>query len=467
MTTASRDIPSGDTSGATIEVVDPSTEVVISSLADVGVEGVDDAVHRAAAAFGGWRAVSPSERAGRMRALAAALRDEGESLATTESANVGKPISSSRGEVSTVADVFDFYAGAIDKFGGRTLSVAGGLAFTMKEPIGVVGAITPWNFPLLIASWKVAPALAAGNTVVLKPSELTPLTSIRLAALAEEVGLGDGVLQVAVGRGDTAGRALATHRLVDKVSFTGSTRVGRQILAGAADSIKRVSLELGGKSATVVFADADIDAAAAAAPMAVFDNAGQDCCARSRILVESSAYDRFVDRLIAATASVRVARPADDGDMGPLISRAQHDKVGSFLDSDATVLYAGSCPSGTGYWFPPTIVDGGHSTSRLMTEEIFGPVVAVAAFTDEDDAVRLANSSIYGLSGSVWTRDGAKALRVAGAIRSGTLSVNSNSSVRTAMPFGGLRQSGLGSDLGMEAMDIFSTTKSVFVSTQR
>ncbi len=447
-----------------LEVLDPSSEDLIAAVEPAGPEAVDDAVRRAAGAAAAWWTLAPAERASRLRALAGAVREQRDVLAEMESANTGKPIGSSQGEVATVADVFDFYAGAIDKVGGRTLRVAGGLALTVKEPVGVVAAITPWNFPLLIASWKVAPALAAGNTVILKPSELTPLTSIELGRLAAAVGLGDGVLQVLAGRGPTTGAALATHPLVDKVSFTGSTAVGRTILAGAAATVKRVSLELGGKSATVVFADADIDAAAAAAPGAVFDNAGQDCCARSRILVEASAYDRFVDRLVEATTAWRVGRPHDGADMGPLISRGQHDRVSSFLDDSTTVLHRNDRPDGPGYWFAPTVVEGGAPTSRVMTEEIFGPVVAVAPFADEADAVRLANATIYGLSGSIWTRDGARALRVASAIRSGTLSVNSNSSVRTALPFGGMRQSGLGRELGIEAIDAYSETKSIFLA---
>jgi acyl-CoA reductase-like NAD-dependent aldehyde dehydrogenase len=300
---------------------------------------------------------------------------------------------------------------------------------------------------------------------VLKPSELTPLTSLALGRLARSVGLGDGVLQVLPGAGATTGAALAAHPLVDKVSFTGSTRVGRAILAAAADTVKRVSLELGGKSASIVFADADIDAAAEAAPGAVFDNAGQDCCARSRILVEASAYDRYVERLVDAVASFKVGAPDTDADMGPLISRAHHDRVSSFLDGSTTVLHANSCPPGPGFWFAPTVVEGGPPTSRVMTEEIFGPIVAVAPFADEADAVRLANATIYGLSGSIWTGDGARALRVASAVRSGTLSINSNRSVRTAMPFGGMRHSGVGRELGLEALDTFSETKSLFIAT--
>ena len=448
-----------------LDVLDPSTEQPIAAVEPAGPEAVDDAVHRAAGAAAAWWKLAPPERAGRLRALAGAVRDQCEVLAEMESANTGKPIGSSQGEVATVADVFDFYAGAIDKVGGRTLRVAGGLALTVKEPVGVVAAITPWNFPLLIASWKVAPALAAGNTVILKPSELTPLTSIELGRLAAAVGLGDGVLQVLAGRGPTTGAALATHPLVDKVSFTGSTAVGRTILAGAAATVKRVSLELGGKSATVVFADADIDAAAAAAPGAVFDNAGQDCCARSRILVEASAYDRFVERLVEATTAWRVGRPHDGADMGPLIS-PRSARPGQLVPRRLDHGAAPQRPPGRSRLLVRP--DGGGGRPADEPGDDRGDLRAGGGRCPVRRRSRRRPSGqrhdLRAVGFDLDARDGARALRVASAIRSGTLSVNSNSSVRTALPFGGMRQSGLGRDLGIEAIDAYSETKSIFLA---
>ena len=451
--------------GETLAVLNPATEEVLVEQALAGPDEVDAAVDRAARALPGWRAVAPTDRARLLRRLATAVEEHGEELAQLETANVGKPIASSRGEVGAVADVLHYYAGAVDKHLGDTIPVAGGVAMTFHEPLGVVGLITPWNFPLLIASWKLGPALACGNTVVLKPSELTPLTALRLAELALEAGLPEGVLEVVVGTGADAGWRLVEHPLVRKIGFTGSTAVGRRIMAGCADQVKRVTLELGGKSANIVFADADLDAAAAAAPYAVFDNSGQDCCARSRVLVERSAFDGFVERLVAAAAGVTVGDPLAEGTvMGPLVTAAHRDKVAGYVDG-VDVAYRGQVPSGPGFWFPCTVVAPADPASALFREEIFGPVVAVVPFDDEAEAVAIANDSPYGLSGSIWSGDGGRALRVARALDAGTLSINSNSSVRVSTPFGGFKQSGLGRELSMQALAAYSELKTVFVST--
>jgi betaine-aldehyde dehydrogenase len=447
-----------------LEVLNPATGRTIATLERAGVEEVDRAVAAARAAFPAWRAVKPADRGRLLRRLAALTEEHLEELARLETANVGKPLGDSRWEIGMVAEVFHFYAGAIDKHYGDTIPVAGGVDLTFREPLGVVGLIVPWNFPLMLASWKLGPALACGNTVVLKPAELTPLTALRFAELALEAGLPEGVLNVVVGPGSVAGMRLVEHPDVAKIGFTGSTEVGRTVMVGAAGTIKRVTLELGGKSANIVFADADLEKAAAAAPGAVFGNAGQDCCARSRILVERSAYDRFVKLLVEATGRFRVGDPEGAGvDMGPLISASHREKVASFVEG--TPLYQGSAPAGPGFWFPCTLVEAGNG-DRVAREEVFGPVAAVIPFADEEEAVRLANDTPYGLSGSIWTRDGACALRVARAVDTGVLSVNSNSSVRVTTPFGGFKQSGFGRELSMQAMDGYSELKNVFISTE-
>jgi acyl-CoA reductase-like NAD-dependent aldehyde dehydrogenase len=444
-------------------VVNPATEETIAEVPAASAEEADRAVEAARRAFPGWRAVAPADRARLLRRLAGLVEDHGEELARLETRNVGKPIADSRGEVAMVAEVFYFYSGAVDKHHGETIPVAGGVDLTFREPLGVVGLIVPWNFPIAIASWKLGPALACGNTVVLKPAELTPLTAIRLGELALEAGLPEGVLNVLPGSGAVVGRRLVEHPDVAKIGFTGSTEVGRSVMAGAAGTIKRVTLELGGKSANIVFADADLEAAAASAPVAVFGNAGQDCCARSRILVERGAYDRFVELLVQATGEIRVGDPEDETtEMGPLISAEQREKVSSYADGN--VVFRGNSPDDRGFWFPCTLVEATNE-DRVAREEVFGPVAALIPFEGEGEAVRIANDTPYGLSGSIWTRDGARALRVARAVETGVLSVNSNTSVRVATPFGGFKQSGFGRELGMHAMDGYSEVKNVYIAT--
>ncbi len=451
-----------------LNVIEPATEEVMAELPRAGAEEADAAVARAKEAFPAWRAVAPGDRAELLRRLSAAVREHAEELAHLEARQVGKPIADARGEVGMVADVFAYYAGAPERLLGHTIPVAGGVDMTFREPLGVVGLITPWNFPLAIASWKIGPALAAGNTIVLKPAELTPLTSVELERIALDAGLPEGVLNVVVGPGRSVGERITEHPDVAKVAFTGSTEVGRRIQALAAGTIKRVTLELGGKSANVVFADADLEEAARSAPSAVFANAGQDCCARSRILVEASALDRFMDALETAVEAIRVGDPLDDEtEMGPLVSERQRETVASFVDGDAPVAIRGSAPEGRGYWFPPTVLAPVTNDDRAAREEIFGPVACVIPFRDEAEAVRLANDTIYGLSGSIWTRDGAKALRVARAIDTGVLSINSNSSVRVSTPFGGFKQSGFGRELGPHALESYTELKNVYYATER
>jgi betaine-aldehyde dehydrogenase len=446
------------------QVLNPATEEVIAEIEPAGVEETDAAVARAKAAYPAWRAVAPSDRARLLRRLATLVEDHHEELSRIESRNAGKPIAGARGEVGMVAQVFHYYAGAVDKHLGETIPVAGGVDLTFREPLGVVGMIVPWNFPLNLASWKIAPALACGNTVVLKPAELTPLSALRLAELALEAGIPEGVLNVVAGRGSVAGQRLIEHPDVAKIGFTGSTEVGQQVMRGAAGTIKRVTLELGGKSANVVFADADLERAAAAAPYAVFDNAGQDCCARSRILVEASVYDRFVELLVEATRGVVVGDPADEKtEMGPLISAAHREQVASFVEGEP--LFRGDAPAGAGFWFPCTLVEA-RPGDRIARDEVFGPVAALIRFADEAEAIRIANDSVYGLSGSIWTENGGRALRVARALETGVISINSNSSVRVSTPFGGFKQSGFGRELGMQALDGYSEVKNVFYATE-
>ena len=454
------------TNTASLKVIEPATEKVMAELTEATVEEADQAVARAKAAYPAWAAVTPKDRANLMRRIATAIQKHAEELAQLESRNVGKPISDARGEVGMVADVFNYYAGAPERVFGKTIPVAGGVNMTFREPLGVVALIVPWNFPFAIASWKVAPALAAGNTVVLKPAGLTPLTAIELGRIVLEAGLPEGVLNIVVGAGRVVGERLVQHPDVTKVAFTGSTEVGKRIGELAAKSIKRVTLELGGKSANIVFADADLDKAGATAPLAVFGNAGQDCCARSRILVERSAVDRFMQALEKSVKALRVGDPLDAGtEMGPLISADQRAKVTAYLEDGPPVAFRGSAPSGTGYWFPPTVLSPASNDDRAAREEIFGPIAVVIPFDDEAEAIRLANDTVYGLSGSIWTNNAGRAMRVARALETGTISINSHSSVRVTTPFGGFKQSGIGRELGPDALDYYTELKNVYLAT--
>ena len=446
------------------DVINPATEEVLRTVTGVDAAGVDEAVAKAIVAQRRWAALAPAERANGVRAFAAAVHEHVDELAALEVANSGHPISSAEWEAGHVRDVLQYYAASPERLSGRQIPVADGLNVTFNEPLGVVGVITPWNFPMPIASWGFAPALAAGNAVLLKPAEWTPLTTIRLGELAAEAGLPADLFQVLPGKGSVVGERFVTHPDDRKVVFTGSTEVGTRVMAGAAAQVKRVTLELGGKSANIVFDDCDLERAAATAPYGVFDNAGQDCCARSRILVQRSIYDRFMELLEPAVKGVVVGDPKSrDTEMGPLVSRAHLDNVSAYVPDDAPVAFRGDAPSGPGFWFPPTVLTPQRS-DRTVREEIFGPVVTVLAFDDEADAIALANDTPYGLSGSIWTDNLSRALRVARAVESGNLSVNSHSSVRYNTPFGGFKQSGLGRELGPDAPLSFTETKNVFIA---
>jgi acyl-CoA reductase-like NAD-dependent aldehyde dehydrogenase len=450
---------------SSIVLRNPATTESIRELELADSAAVDQAVARAAAAGPGWRAIAPADRARLMRRFADTVAAHADELAALETANMGMPVGNSTWCANAVADVLHYFAGAVDKHTGATIPVAGGVNMTFHEPLGVVGLITPWNFPMLMASWKIGPALAAGNTAVLKPAEITPLTTMRLAELALEAGIPEGVLNVVVGTGTEAGWRLVEHPAVRKVAFTGSTAVGKRIMAGCAEQVKRVTLELGGKSANIVFADADVDAAAAAAPGAVFDNSGQDCCARSRVLVQRSVLDRFMEGFIASAAAFTVGDPTSPNTaMGPLVTEQHLARVRAFTDG-LDIVFTGSVPGGPGYWHPVMIALAEDQSARICRDEVFGPVAVVIPFDDEADAIRLCNDSEYGLAGSIWTGNGSRAMRVARAMEAGTISVNSNSSVRYSTPFGGFKQSGLGREHSMAVLDHYTELKNVFVAT--
>ncbi|QBR91103.1 aldehyde dehydrogenase family protein [Nocardioides euryhalodurans] len=448
----------------TFTVVDPASGRPLTEVALASVEETDRAIEAAQEAFAHWRSVAPGERAAVLRRFGDLVDAHVEELAELEVRNAGHTLANARWEAGNVRDCLHYYAGAPERLFGRQIPVAGGTDLTFHEPLGVVGIIVPWNFPMPILGWGVAPALAAGNTVVLKPAELTPLTAVRIAELGREAGLPEGVFTVLPGKGSVVGERFVTHPLVRKVTFTGSTEVGKRIMAGCAEQVKRVTLELGGKSSNIVFADADLAAAAASAPYAVFDNAGQDCCARSRILVERSAHDEFLSLLEPAVSGLKVLDPADpDSEMGPLISAEQRRRVQGYLD-DVEVAFAGTTPGGDGFWVPPSVVLADDPAAPIWREEVFGPVVAVMPFDDEAHAVELANDTEYGLSGSIFTSDLGRGLRVARAVEAGNLSVNSHAAVRYWTPFGGYKQSGLGRELGPDAPQAFTEEKNVFIA---
>jgi acyl-CoA reductase-like NAD-dependent aldehyde dehydrogenase len=448
-------------------VLNPATEEAVTTVTLTSAQETDAAIERAAAAQAAWRAVSPGDRASLLRRFAAQVDAHLDELAFLEVTGSGHPIGQARWEAGHVRDVLLYYSAAPERLIGQQIPVAGGLNVTFAEPLGVVGLIVPWNFPMPILAWGMAPALAAGNTVVAKPAERTPLTAIRIGELAAAAGIPEGVFQVLPGKGSVVGQRLVDHPAVRKIMFTGSTEVGRQIMASCAATIKRVTLELGGKSANIVFADADLEQAAATAPQAAFDNAGQDCCARSRILVQRSVFDAFMELLEPAVQGVRVGDPAlAQTEMGPLISAGHLAHVSSYVPAGAPVAFRGSAPDGPGFWFPPTVLAPVAGDAPAYTQEVFGPVVTVTPFADEGDAVAIANDTPYGLSGSIWTRNVGRAIRVARAVESGNLSVNSHSSVRYWTPFGGFKQSGLGRELGPDALDSFTDIKNVFISAQ-
>ncbi|MEI6648312.1 MAG: aldehyde dehydrogenase family protein [Actinomycetes bacterium] len=448
-------------------IINPTTAKPVQDIHLADLFETDVAIEKAERAFQTWRLVSPGDRAKLLRRFAAIVEEHNEELAQLEVLNSGHTIGNARWEAGNVANVLNYYSAAPERLFGRQIPVPNGIDITFKEPLGVIGIIVPWNFPMPIAGWGFGPALAAGNTVVLKPAEVTPLTAIRLGELALESGIPEGVFNIIPGKGSVVGERFVSHPAVRKIVFTGSTSVGKHIMQGCAAQVKRLTLELGGKSANIIFDDADIEKAAAGAPGAVFDNAGQDCCARSRILVQKSVYDRFMSHFETAVKAFRCEDPAlETAEMGPLISAAHLERVREFVPEGSEIAFQGTAPSGDGYWFPPTVLTPKSSEDRAYREEVFGPVVSVLPFTDEADAIRIANDSEYGLSGSIWSRDIGRAVRVSRGVEAGNLSVNSNSSVRYWTPFGGYKQSGLGRELGPDALDAFTETKNVFFDTQ-
>jgi len=452
---------------STYTVINPATALPVKDISMADLAQTDAVIAKAHKAFETWRKVNPGDRAKLLRNFARIVDEHIEELALLEVLNSGHTIGNARWEAGNVRDVLNYYSAAPERLFGRQIPVPNGIDITFKEPLGVIGVIVPWNFPMPIAGWGFAPALAAGNTVVLKPAELTPMTAIRLGELAKDAGIPDGVFNVIPGKGSIVGDRFVTNPLVRKIVFTGSTQVGKSIMKGCADQVKRLTLELGGKSANIIFDDADIEKAAAGAPGAVFDNAGQDCCARSRILIQKSAYDKFMELFEVAVKKFRVESPdLDTAEMGPLISKGQLDRVQEYMPDSSKVAFTGSKPSGDGFWFAPTVLMADSTSDRAYREEIFGPIVSVIAFDDEEDAIKLANDSEYGLSGSIWSRDIGRAVCVSRAVEAGNLSVNSNSSVRYWTPFGGYKQSGLGRELGPDALDAFTETKNVFFDTQ-
>ena len=452
----------------TYTIINPTTAKPVQEILLADIYETDVAIEKADRAFRSWRLVAPGDRARLLRRFASLVEEHSEELAQLEVLNSGHTIGNARWEAGNVANVLNYYSAAPERLFGRQIPVPNGIDITFKEPLGVIGIIVPWNFPMPIAGWGFAPALAAGNTVVLKPAELTPLTAVRLAQLALEAGIPAGVFNVIPGKGSIVGERLVTHPAVRKIVFTGSTSIGKHIMQGCANQVKRLTLELGGKSANIIFDDADIELAAAGAPSAVFDNAGQDCCARSRILVQKSVYERFMELFEIAVKKFRVEDPANESaEMGPLISASHLERVKEYVPSDAPIAFQGTVPSQEGYWFPPTVLTPKNTQDRAYREEVFGPVVSVLPFNDEADAIAMANDSEFGLSGSIWSRDIGRAIRVSRGVEAGNLSVNSNSSVRYWTPFGGYKQSGLGRELGPDALDAFTETKTVFFDTQR